>query len=80
MVFEPLDEPARVVDADEKIVAAVAEEGPRDFAQFPRLRPCEPRELPATLAADEAVLQRHAGRGVGALEEACDVGEERVHM
>src|SRR5258708_39329886 len=72
-VLELIDEPARVVDSDEEIVAAVAEEGAGQFAEFAGLRAGEARELPASLAADEAILQRDAAARVGAFEQARDV-------
>jgi hypothetical protein len=79
VVFELFDQPARVVDPDEKIVATVPEKRARQFTQFTSLGSGEGRELAAAIAADEAILQGNPAAGVGALEETGDLGEERAH-
>jgi hypothetical protein len=75
MALELLDQPSRIVDPDEEIVPAVPQEGPRQLAQFPRLRAGERGEVVTAILSDEAVFQCNSRARIRALEEPGDLGE-----
>ena len=52
-----LDEPARVVNANVKLITRAAQECARELAQFARGLSSEHRQLRATRPIDQAILQ-----------------------
>ena len=75
-LLELFDQPAGIIDADVKLIIGVPEEGAREFAQLPRGRARQPRELRATAAIDQTILEVDPDLRVGPFEEALDLAEE----
>src|SRR5688500_8115413 len=70
-------QPAGIINADVELIISAPEEGAREFAQFPRRRSCQPRELRATAAINQTILEVDPNLRVSPFEEALDLAEER---
>ncbi len=80
VALELFDQPARIVDSDVKLIVGVPQKGARQFAQLPRGRARQPREMRAAAAIDQAILEVDSDLGIGPFEEPLDLAEERfVH-
>ena len=76
--LELFDQPARIINADVKLIVRVPQKGAREFAQFPRGRARQPRQLRATAAIDQAIFEVDSDLRVGPFEEPLDLAEERL--
>ena len=75
-----LDQPARIVNPDVKLIVRAAQKGASQLAQFPRGRAGQARQLRAAFLVDQAILQIDPDLCVGSLKELLDLTEERfVH-
>ena len=68
VLFELLNEPARIVNADVKLVPRASQKCAREFAQFDSGFSSKDRQLRATRAIDETVLQIDSDLRVGSLK------------
>ena len=74
------DQPARIINADVKLIVRAPQKGPGQLAQFPRGRAGQPRELRAAFLVDQAIFEVDPDLRVGPLKEPLDLAEERfVH-
>ena len=76
--LELFDQPARIINADVKLILGVPEKCARQLAQFPRRRARQPRQLRATLPIDQAIFQIDSDLGIGSLKQSLDLAEERL--
>src|SRR6266545_383433 len=57
VLFELFNEPARIINADVKLIARAAQKRARELAQFERRFSSQNRQLRATCAIDQAIFQ-----------------------
>src|SRR4029434_8499307 len=80
VAFKLIDEPARIVDPDVKLIAGVAEESARDLIQFAGRGTSHSAEMNGTASINDAIFQINPDLSIGTLEQALDLAEERfVH-
>jgi len=68
VLFELFNEPARIINADVKLIARAAQKRARELAQFERRFSSEDRQLRATCAIDQAIFQVDPDLCVGSLK------------
>src|SRR5438270_2431143 len=78
VALELFNQPARIINADIKLIVGPAEKSAGEFAQLARIRPGQARKLGATALIDQAIFQVNPDLRVGALKEALDLAEERL--
>ena len=78
--FELFDQPARIINADVKLIVGAAQKSARQLAQFARGRAGQPGSCAQRRAIDQAIFQIDPDLRVGPLEKPLDLAEERfVH-
>ena len=68
VLLELVDQPARIINADVKLVAGLPQKCARELAQFPRGFPRQHRQLRAARPIDQAIFQIDPDLRVGAFE------------
>src|SRR5439155_17920987 len=80
MSLELIDEPARIINPNIKLIAGVPQKSAGEFVQFARGSTGQLAELNGAGAIDNAIFQINTDLRVGAFEEALDLTEKRfVH-
>jgi hypothetical protein len=72
------DEPARIINADVKLVVSAAEKSPGELAQLARVRARETRKLRTSAGVDQAIFQIDPDLRISPFEEALNLAEERL--
>src|SRR3984893_15206677 len=75
--FELIDEPARIVNPDVKLIAGVAEKSARDLVQFAGRGASQFAEMNGAGPINDAIFEINADLRVSAFEQALDLAEER---
>ena len=76
MAFKLIDEPARIVDPDIKLIAGVAEESARDLVQFAGRSASQFAEVNGTGPINDAIFEINPDLSVGPFKQALDLAEE----
>ena len=79
VLLELFDEPARIINADVKLVVRASQKSARQFAQFAR-RSVRPASISCAqrVLIDQAIFEVDPDLRVGPLEESLDLAEERL--
>src|SRR5215211_1790396 len=73
VLFELVNEPAGIINADVELVAGSPQKGARELAQFSRRCPGEHRQLRAALPIDQTIFQIDSDLRVRAFEQSLDL-------
>src|SRR5262249_30899549 len=68
VLFELFNQPARIINANVKLIAGLPQKCAREFAQFPGRLPCEHRQLRAAGPINQTIFQIDSDLRVRALE------------
>ena len=68
MLFELVNQPAGIINADVKLVAGSPQKRARELAQFPGRRACEHRQLRTACPINETIFQIDSDLRVRAFE------------
>ena len=68
VLLELVDQPARIINTDVKLVPRLSQKCARQLAQLERGFPRQNRQLRAALPIDQAIFQINPDLGIGSLE------------
>src|SRR4029453_893100 len=78
VLLELVDQPARIINTDVKLIAGLPQKCARQLAQFAGGFPRQNRQLRAALPIDQTIFQINPDLGIGSLKQSLDLAKERL--